>query len=112
MERKTKIKELRQKLANLTEEEKQALVKRGLIATIEGRVLSIQNTILVYLQSNSKIPSVVGGYQQWKRAGRQVRKGEHGMMIWFPVGEKDENGSIQSPETFYTAIVFDVSQVE
>jgi len=106
-----RIKQLRQKLANLTEQEKQALISRGIIATIEGRQLSSYNTLLVYLQSDGQTPTVVGGYKQWRKAGKQVNKGEHGYMIWFPVGTKDETGDIISAERFFTATVFDISQV-
>lgn len=112
LERQAKVKQLRQKLANLTEPQRQALANRGIIATVEGRSLSLHNTLLVYLQANGIQPTVVGGYQQWRRAGKQIRKGEHGFIIWFPVGDKDENGDIDAPATFYTGTVFDISQVE
>ena len=112
-ERKERIKQLRERLAGLTPEERQALAARGMVATVEGRTLSLHNTLLVYLQGNGTQPTVIGGYQQWKRAGKQVKKGEHGMMIWFPVGQKDEDtGDILTAETYYTATVFDISQVE
>lgn len=112
-ERKERTQQLRQRLANLSDQDKEALTSRGLIATVEGRTLSLHNTLLVYIQSNGTIPTVVGGYQQWKRAGKQVKKGEHGYIIWFPVGQKDEEtGDIMAAETFYTATVFDISQVE
>lgn len=112
-EKKTRIKQLRERLANLSDQDKEALISRGLIATVEGRTLSLHNTLLVYLQCNSQAPTVVGGYQQWKRAGKQVKKGEHGFIIWFPVGSKDEDtGDILHAETFLTATVFDISQVE
>jgi len=112
-ERKERIKQLRDRFANLSDQEKQALAARGLIATVEGRTLSLHNTLLVYLQCNGRIPAVVGGYKQWKIAGKQVKKGEHGFMIWFPVGEKDEEtGDILSAERYFTATVFDISQVE
>lgn len=111
-ERKERINQLRQKLANLSAEEKQALAARGIIATVEGRQLSLHNSVLVYLQANGHIPTVVGGYQQWRKAGKQVNKGEHGYMIWFPVGSKDEEtGNIISADRFFTGTVFDISQV-
>lgn len=113
VERKEKIKRLRDKLSSLTEQDRQVLAARGLIATVEGHILSLHNTILLYLQSNGTSPTIVGGYQQWKRAGKQVKRGEHGYMIWFPVGAKDKDtGDIISAETFYTATVFDISQTE
>lgn len=112
-EKQAKLKELRGKLANLSPEQRQALIDRGLIATVEGRTLSLHNTLLVYLQCNSQAPSVVGGYKQWKAAERQVQKGQHGYVIWFPVGEKDKDtGDIISAERYLTGTVFDISQTE
>ncbi len=111
-DRSARLKELRGRLTNLTEEERKALTSRALIATVEGHVLSPANTMLVYLQSNGVTPTVVGGYQQWRKAGRQVSKGQHGFTIWFPVGSKNGNGDVEDVETFYTATVFDISQTE
>lgn len=112
-EKRERIEALRQQLANLTDQDKQALTSRGLIATVEGRTLSYHNTLLVYLQCNGQQPSVVGGYKQWLRAGKQVIKGQHGFMIWFPIGEKDkETGDITDATHFYTGTVFDISQVQ
>ena len=110
-EYKEKVKLLRQKLSSLTEQEKQAFIDRGIIATIEGRQLSLHNTLLVYLQCNGKTPTVVGGYQQWRQAGKHVNKGEHGYTIWFPVGDKDEQGDVKLARQFFTTTVFDISQV-
>jgi hypothetical protein len=112
-ERQAKLKALRERLANLTDEEKQALTNRGIIATIEGRQLSLHNTFMVYLQCNGNSPSVVGGFKQWRKAGRTVKRGEHGYTIMFPVGTKDEEtGEITEATSFYTATVFDISQTE
>lgn len=112
-QRSQRLQAIRQQLANLSDTERQTLANRGIIATIEGRTLSLHNTIMVYLQSNGRTPTVVGGYQQWRKAGRQVKKGEHGAIIFFPVGDKDnETGDIVSADNFFTAIVFDISQTE
>ena len=112
-ERNAQLKQLRQRLANLSESEKQALAARGMIVTVQGRTLSLHNTILVYLQANGNAPTVIGGYHQWKLAGRQVRKGEHGYTIWFPLGSKDDNGDlVGSPERFFSTTVFDITQTE
>ena len=112
LEKHAKIKALRQQFANLNESEKQALINRGIIATVEGRALSIHNTMLLYLQSNGTSPSVVGGYQQWLKAGRQVSKGQHGFMILIPTGNKDDDRDIIEEVRFLTATVFDISQTE
>ena len=112
-DKKARISELRRKLAGLTPDERQAFTDRGIIATVEGRTLSLHNTFMVYLQCNGQTPSVVGGYQQWKRAGRQVMKGQHGFTILFPAGEKDkETGDILHANRFYAATIFDISQTE
>ena len=109
-----KVRQLRARLAGLTDQEKQELTSRGLIVNIEGRFLSLHNTYMIYLQSNGTTPSVVGGYRQWKAAGKHVKKGEHGLLIFFPAGaDRDqETGEVNSPEHYYTGTVFDISQVE
>ena len=112
--RRARIKELSAKLKALTPEQRQEIIAaRGIINTIEGRVLSTPNTLMCYFQCDGMIPTIVGGYQQWKRAGKQVKRGEHGMIIFFPCGgERDEEtGDVSNPEYYSAAIVFDVSQV-
>jgi len=112
-ERKERIATLRTKLSNLSKEEKQALASKGIITTIEGRAMSINNTLLLYIQSNGTTPTVVGGYNQWKQAGRQIQRGAHGFMIWFPIGNKDKDtGNILEASKFFTGTVFDISQTE
>jgi len=118
-ERRTQLKELRQKLANLSPEQRQQLTAQGLIATVEGRTLSPQNTMLLYMQTpgifggnGCQLPTIIGGYRQWLRAGKHVRKGEHGKTIFIPIGEKGEDGEITEVSKFYTATVFDITQVE
>ncbi len=109
-DRQARIKTLRDKLKSLTPEQRQALVDRGIITTIEGRTLSLHNTIMVYLQCNGNKPTVVGGFKQWLKAGKAVKKGEHGYTIFFPVGEKDDIGNIITADKFYTATIFDIAQ--
>ena len=112
-DRKARIKEIRQKLANLTPEQRQQILNTYSIATVDGHVLSGHNTIMLYFQAvNRTIPTVVGGYRQWQAAGKQVMKGEHGSAILFPVGSKDDDGELLEVEHYYTAIVFDITQVE
>ena len=113
-ERKARLNQIREKLKNLSEEEKKKLLDNGLIATIEGRFLSPRNTMMVYLQCPDNIPTVVGGFKQWKAAGRVVMKGQHGMSILFPIGPKveTEDGESVEPEYFSVATVFDILQTE
>ena len=59
--------------------------------------------------------SKVAGYQTWKRLGRQVKKGEHGIAIMAPMVRRrreDENEEEDKVFAFKTAYVFDVSQTE
>lgn len=112
-ERKERINQLRNKLLSLTEAQRESFASKGLVSTIEGRILSLHNTILLYLQSNGSFPTIVGGYKQWQRARRQVMKDSHGYLIWFPIGTKDEEtDNIIEAERFYMATVFDISQTE
>jgi len=118
-EKRTQLKELRQKLANLSAEQRDQLASHGLVATVEGRTLSLQNTMLLYMQTpdvfggnGCRLPTVIGGFRQWLKAGKHVRKGEHGKTIFIPIGEKDKDGDITGVSTFYTATVFDITQVE
>ncbi|MEW6212281.1 MAG: ArdC family protein [Acidobacteriota bacterium] len=83
----------------------------GSIPTCEGRALSLFNTCLILTQLPTA--SMVGGFRQWQKAGRQVKKGEHGMSIWIPTGAKDEpDASDEEKPTFLMGTVFDISQTE
>ena len=85
-ERKAKLNEIRQRLTRLTDQEKQC---------------------------NGHQPSIVGGFKQWRRAGRTVMKGQHGYSILFPTGTKDsETGDIEDVCKFCAGTVFDIAQTE
>ena len=111
-DKRARLNEIRQRLANMSDAEKAALLSRGIIATVEGRALSYHNCYMLYLQSNGKLPTIVAGYKQWKAAGRQVMKGQHGMTILFPAGRKDEETGEVEAEYFCAGTVFDISQTE
>ena len=84
--------------------------------TVEGRALSVHNACLLAVQAPSA--TLVGGFQQWIKAGRVVRKGEHGLMIWAPVRQKDDAsrqpGELSSKDRqgFIMVTVFDVAQTD
>lgn len=87
------------------------------VVTIEGRALSLHNQFMLAFQMPAA--TVVGGFRQWKAAGRSVRKGQHGACIWFPLdkGKKSEdnpepNGDEKSSMHFGLATVFDISQTQ
>lgn len=125
-----KVSALMKALTNLTEEQKAEFASRALITNVNGHELSRNNKILLYLQAGDTFtPTVIGGYNQWLKAGKRVQKGQHGMMIWIPklnkpeetqaeagedmdAGMVEEAPNTQIPRRFFTATVFDISQVE
>lgn len=112
-DRKKQFNELRKRLAALTEKERiEFVAQAGGIVTVDGRTLSRNNTILLLMQSNGVVPAVVGGYRQWQKVKRQVRKGEHGLMLWYPSQKKVEAGEDKEDIRFYIGTIFDISQTE
>lgn len=105
---KEKLLEIREKLKNLTDEEKAKLQQTVGVVTIEGHVLSSNNTMLIAFQNPKS--SVVGGYRQWLKAGRHVMKGESGMVIWVPANKKKKEESEEQEKYFFVSTVFDISQ--
>lgn len=77
---------------------------------------SLNNTILITMQRPDA--SYVGSFGLWKKLGRSVKKGEHGIRILAPYKYKieveDSNGDKQIIEKigFKPAYVFDLSQTE
>ena len=112
--RQEKIKAVRAKLASVTEEEKKHITENCFITSVDGHVLSPKNTMMAYFQSAGETPTVVAGYQQWKKAGRQVKKGEHGLIIFAPgKGKKADDGIQDDTDVFFFAVtIFDISQTE
>jgi hypothetical protein len=124
-EKKEKIIRIRKTLSEMTEEQRQAIADKFGIVTVEGHLLTPHNQCFLVAQSEINF-SIVGGFQHlprlasgkagWKKAGRIVRKDEHGFLIFVPSKAKQENNSdmISDEEDvhFFTATVFDISQTE
>lgn len=130
-ERRARFSALAKRIGAMSDDQRAELAARvATVTTIEGRQLSIHNACLVAVQCPSA--TLVGGFNQWRIAGRVVRKGEHGLMIWAPryhaqqgarTPERDiaavrmshEPGSA-APEAghpaFIMVTVFDVSQTD
>lgn len=111
--KKTKMRELAEQFAKLSESERVELSNQlGSLRTIEGRPLSFKNSAMLYFQR--KGVSIVGGFQQWKKAGRIVRKGEKSLVIFCPASKKPKEGEVSedSPLFFFAGNVFDISQTE
>jgi len=111
--KKAKMRELADMFSKLSEAERVELSNQlGSLRTIEGRPLSFKNSALLYFQR--KGVSIVGGFQQWKKAGRIVRKGEKSLLIFCPATKKPKEGEVSedSPLFFFSGNVFDISQTE
>lgn len=110
-ERREKLAAMAKQIAAMPPEDRAKLAAQG-VATIEGRALSLKNAMLLIMQRAQV--SVVGGFRQWKQAGRIVRKGEKALALWIPVSRKetDESGAETVNPGFRIANVFDISQTE
>ena len=109
--KRTKFRQLAKQLSAMPRADREALAARlPVISTIEGRTVSAINMCLVAAQ----IPSatIVGGFKQWRKAGRVVRKGEHGASIWVPFKSKADDNAENSDVHFGMGTVFDVAQTE
>lgn len=115
-ERSAKVKALAAAVAALTPEQRAAFASRSPVVTIEGHALSFRNAFILVMQLGASV-SIVGGYQQWRRAGRQVRKGEHGAVILVPsvkggaAADGDETAA-PADVRFLSATVFDITQTD
>lgn len=116
--RREKFRGLVKSIAVMSPDVRAALAARMAGAvTVEGRSLSGHNACLLAAQCPEA--TIVGGFQQWRRAGRFVRKGQHGHMIWAPIRDaRDEAPAPAADELsterprFIMVTVFDVSQTD
>lgn len=118
--RREKMRGLAKTVSAMTPEQRTAIFSAHPVMTIEGRALSMFNTC--FLVSQLETVSIVGGFAQWRAAGRVVNKGEHGLAIWIPMkgrAEKEDlnkqEGEISSKDLkdnmrFALATVFDIGQ--
>lgn len=107
------MKELAESFSRLDESQRlEVSRKMGEIRTIEGNPLSLRNTYLLIVQ-RPKV-SLVGGFQQWRKAGRIVRKGEKSLLILCPATRKNKEQTEEGKEDifFIGGNVFDISQTE
>ena len=120
-ERKDRFKALWKQVSAMPELERVQLSNRLGLVTCEGHGLSLTNQMLIALQRPGA--TVLGGFRQWLRQGRAVRKGEHGCMIWVPCGAKGGADAAASPDgtgdaaegsdvRFIVGTVFDIGQTE
>lgn len=115
-------KELNEKAAAIAEEIKtnHATAERFTRFSRRFESYSEKNQHLIFCQFEEA--TRCAGFQQWKKEGRQVRRGEHGIKIFAPTKftvkgedgepEKDENGDVKKKDGFVMVTVFDISQTD
>ena len=118
--RKAAFRALAKRVAGMTEQERTDLSRKCSPVSIAGTSFSTTNSILLILQCPTG--TIFGGFRQWIKAGRCVRKGEHGAAIWCKTGNKENAAGSESAEPsgdsegdslrFIVGTVFDVSQTE
>ena len=108
-EKKDKIKQLRNYLSTMDDAQRQELASKVGIVSIDGHSFSITNQCLMAFQNPDV--TIVGGFNQFKQAGRMVKKGEHGMVIFYPSARKNEETG-EDDINFYCGTVFDISQTQ
>ena len=118
-QRREQMRQLSKTIAAMSEADRQALAAQvGTILTCgePPRQLSPYNTCM--LVSQRPDATVVGGFQQWKRLGRAVKKGEKASYIWVPMMPSNgddrptRDGSEPDEQRFRLVAVFDVSQTQ
>ena len=108
--RKEKINLLNKQISSISEDKRRQMASKFGIVNIEGKYYSLHNQLLISMQLEN--PTVVAGFKQWQESKRKIKKGEHGVLILFPIGSKDNNGLVEEPTNFLTTVVFDISQTE
>ena len=115
-EKKQKIQAIFQSVKDLTQEQKDFLMKNLNIKNPEGHYLSGRNCILLERQAAIYNPnisfSVVGGFNQWQKHNRKVKKGESGFYIAIPSKKQTEQSENDDEVFFFFKAVFDISQTE
>jgi hypothetical protein len=115
-EKKQKIRAIFQSVKDLTPEQKEQLLMRLIIKNPEGHFLSGNNCLLLDRQAAMYNPnidfSVVGGFKQWMKHNRKVKKGESGFYIAIPSKKENEKNENNDEVFFFFKAVFDISQTE
>ena len=116
-ERKANKAQLFKDIQAMNDQQKESFLKHfAAVVTTEGHQLSPFNSIACIIQGEDCdiIPTIVGGFNQWKKEGRQVKKGSKGLAIYIPCSKKEtsETGEEKESRYFTSGYVFDISQTE
>lgn len=117
-ERRAAFRKIVKRVADMSAVQKAELGRHGAVK-LDGSSFGPCNTMLIALQSPGA--SMCASFGNWIKAGRCVRKGEHGVSIWVPIGGRKvvnettgatENQSGGEKPGFTSGTVFDVSQTD
>lgn len=110
-----KIRGFAGKVKAMSQAERDALAMKIGTVTPEGHTLSPYNTCLLWMQAHKAV-TMAGGFRQWQKNGRIVKKGEHSIgVIYVPMIRKaeDEDGNTEPDDVHFRLVsVFDVEQTE
>ena len=118
---KEKMTTLAKTIKAMTEVQRLEFAAQSPVFTCEGHVLSTWNQCALIIQGqwDGICPTLVAGFRQWKKAARQVRKGQHACgSIMVPMkGKKAETSDSGDSEKktglrFKWVPMFDVTQTE
>ena len=110
MEKTNKKQELMKYLKSLTPEQRTEIANKYGFLSVEGHQYSPTNQILIVSQLKDINTTILAGFKQWNKAGRFVKKGEHGASIFINCNKKNEEDNIES--YFIMSTVFDISQTD
>ena len=114
--KKQKIQAMFQSVKDLTPEQKQSIILSMLVKNPEGHLLSGNNMLLLNRQAAISNPdisfSVVGGFNQWQKHNRKVKKGESGFYIAIPSKKQTQQSENEDEVFFFFKAVFDITQTE
>jgi antirestriction protein ArdC len=118
-ERRTKLRDIIKQVNAMTDDQKAQLsATMPALVNPEGHYFTLHNTLLIASQG-ARNPTILGGFKQWMKQGRAVKKGEHGYMILFPREKKNGDDPQPGPEEqekpevrFLIGYVFDISQTQ
>jgi hypothetical protein len=114
-----KMRDLAETVRAMAPERREALAAEYGTITAEGHRLSPFNCVYVAAQAGRPLLQV-GGFRQWQRVGRKVRKGETAIArMWTPKAKGKEPAADEWADEkesrgrgFILVPVFDVSQTE
>ena len=117
--RRDRFRAIVKQIAGMDAGQRVLLADRMPVTMVEGHTLSVGNQLLLARQCPDA--TIVGGFRQWKAQGRNVRKGEHGHMIWVPIGTGEPDADTPQPGDldgdakptrlrFIIGTVFDITQ--